>query len=154
MSIMDRFRKRNEKFASDFDKGDKTLPPAQRFARAHLHGRPAPPGDVPRPGDRRRARDPKPRRAASDDALRSLIISNRLLGTQQYAVIHRSDCGMLTFSNDDLRGSLPRIHAGPFRIWTSYPSPTSRRATGTTFGASGTTRSSQPTSRCRGGSTT
>jgi carbonic anhydrase len=108
MSIMDRFRKRNEKFASDFDKGDKTLPPAQRFARAHLHGRPAPPGDVPRPGDRRRARDPKRRRAASDDALRSLIISNRLLGTQQYAVIHRSDCGMLTFSNDDLRGKACR----------------------------------------------
>jgi carbonic anhydrase len=31
MSIMDRFRKRNEKFARDFDKGDKTLPPAQRL---------------------------------------------------------------------------------------------------------------------------
>jgi carbonic anhydrase len=43
---------------------------------------------------------------ASDDALRSLIISSRLLGTQEYAVIHHTDCGMLTFSNDDLQGKL------------------------------------------------
>ncbi|HUL69254.1 MAG TPA: carbonic anhydrase [Gemmatimonadales bacterium] len=37
------------------------------------------------------------------DALRSLVISQRLLGTQEVAVIHHTDCGMLTFSNDDLR---------------------------------------------------
>ena len=44
MSIMDRFRKRNEKFAGDFDKGDKTLPPAERLVvltcmDARLHPR-------------------------------------------------------------------------------------------------------------------
>ena len=43
---------------------------------------------------------------ASDDAVRSLIISSRLLGTNEFAVIHHTDCGMLTFSNDDLRGKL------------------------------------------------
>jgi carbonic anhydrase len=43
---------------------------------------------------------------ASDDALRSLIISSRLLGTDEYAVIHHTDCGMLTFTNDDLREKL------------------------------------------------
>jgi carbonic anhydrase len=43
---------------------------------------------------------------ASDDALRSLVISNRLLGTNEYLVIHHTDCGMLTFSNDDLRAKL------------------------------------------------
>jgi carbonic anhydrase len=43
---------------------------------------------------------------ASDDALRSLVISTRLLGTTEIAVIHHTDCGMLTFTNDDLRTKL------------------------------------------------
>ena len=43
---------------------------------------------------------------ASDDALRSLIISQQLLGTHEVVIIHHTDCGMLTFSNDDLRGTL------------------------------------------------
>jgi carbonic anhydrase len=42
----------------------------------------------------------------SDDALRSLVISSRLLGTNEFAVIHHTDCGMLTFTNDDLRSKL------------------------------------------------
>ena len=37
------------------------------------------------------------------DALRSLVISEQLLGTTEIVVIHHTDCGMLTFSNDDLR---------------------------------------------------
>jgi len=43
---------------------------------------------------------------ASDDALRSLIISQRLLGTNEVMVIHHTDCGMLTFTNDQLRDKL------------------------------------------------
>ena len=43
---------------------------------------------------------------ASDDAIRSLIISSHLLGTREYLVIHHTDCGMLTFSNEDLQGKL------------------------------------------------
>ncbi len=43
---------------------------------------------------------------ASDDAVRSLIISSQLLGTREFAVIHHTDCGMLTFTNDDLRSKL------------------------------------------------
>ncbi len=43
---------------------------------------------------------------ATDDALRSLVISHHLLGTQEAFVIGHSDCGMLTFSNDDLREAL------------------------------------------------
>ena len=43
---------------------------------------------------------------ASDDALRSLIISYKLLGTREFAVIHHTDCGMLTFTNDQLRDIL------------------------------------------------
>ncbi len=47
----------------------------------------------------------------TDDALRSLVISHWLLGTQEFAVLAHTDCGMLTFSNDDLRGKL-RDEAG------------------------------------------
>jgi carbonic anhydrase len=43
---------------------------------------------------------------ASDDAIRSLIISSHLLGTDEYVVIHHTDCGMLTFTNNDLRQKL------------------------------------------------
>lgn len=40
------------------------------------------------------------------DALRSIIISHKLLGTREIVVIHHTDCGMLTFSNEQLRGML------------------------------------------------
>ena len=39
----------------------------------------------------------------ASDALRSLVISQQLLGTEEVAVIHHTDCGMLTFTNDELR---------------------------------------------------
>jgi carbonic anhydrase len=106
MSIMDRFRKKNEKYAKDFDKGDKTLVPGYPLVvLTCMDARVQPEAflgmDV---GDAHVIRNAGGR--ASDDALRSLIISSRLLGTQEYAVIHHTDCGMLTFSNDDLRGKL------------------------------------------------
>ena len=40
---------------------------------------------------------------ASDDAIRSLVISYKLLGTREWFVIHHTDCGMLLFANDDMR---------------------------------------------------
>jgi carbonic anhydrase len=43
---------------------------------------------------------------ATEDALRSLIISYKLLNTREFMVIHHTDCGMLTFTNDQLRGKL------------------------------------------------
>ena len=43
---------------------------------------------------------------ASEDAIRSLVISQQLLGTNTVVVIHHTDCGMLTFSNADLRTKL------------------------------------------------
>ena len=43
---------------------------------------------------------------ASDDAIRSLTISQQLLGTNTVVVIHHTDCGMVTFSNEDLRKKL------------------------------------------------
>jgi carbonic anhydrase len=42
----------------------------------------------------------------SDDALRSLAISQNLLGTEEIVLIHHTDCGMLTFTDDELAGKL------------------------------------------------
>jgi len=44
--------------------------------------------------------------AATDDAIRSLAISQRLLGTEEIILIHHTDCGMLTFSEEAFRESL------------------------------------------------
>lgn len=43
---------------------------------------------------------------ASDDAIRSLVISHKLLGTNEWLVIHHTDCGMETFNNDTISGLL------------------------------------------------
>jgi carbonic anhydrase len=43
---------------------------------------------------------------SSDDAIRSLVISYKLLGTREWFVIHHTDCGMLLFTNDDMRSLL------------------------------------------------
>jgi carbonic anhydrase len=43
---------------------------------------------------------------ATEDAIRSLIISHTLLGTQEFMIINPTDCGMLTFKNDDLKTRL------------------------------------------------
>jgi carbonic anhydrase len=50
---------------------------------------------------------------ASDDAIRSLIISNELLGTREFVVINHTDCGMLTFKDSDLAERLERKFARP-----------------------------------------
>ena len=45
---------------------------------------------------------------ASDDAIRSLVISYKLFGTREWFVIHHTDCGMLTFTNDIMRDLLAK----------------------------------------------
>jgi carbonic anhydrase len=45
---------------------------------------------------------------ASEDAIRSLVISYKLLGTKEWFVIHHTDCGMLTFTNDIMRDLLSK----------------------------------------------
>jgi len=96
----------NERFASDFDKGKLPMPPARSVAvlacmDARLHPEKFLGLDI---GDAHVIRNAGGR--ASDDAIRSLIISSKLLGTREFLVIHHTDCGMLTFSNDELREKL------------------------------------------------
>ena len=44
----------------------------------------------------------------SDDAIRSLTISQRLLGTEEIILIHHTDCGMLTFTDDDVKAQITK----------------------------------------------
>ncbi len=106
MAIVDQFVKANTAFAKDFDKGDLPLPPAKQFVVLTCIDARLDPAKFLglAMGDAHVIRNAGGR--ASDDALRSMIISSRLLGTREYAVIHHSDCGMLLFTNDDLRSKL------------------------------------------------
>src|SRR5919204_4037238 len=106
MSTINELLKANEAFADTFDRGDLPMPPARRIAvltcmDARLHPATFLGLDI---GDAHVIRNAGGR--ASPDALRSLIVSQRLLGTGEVAVIHHTDCGMLTFTNEDLRAKL------------------------------------------------
>ncbi|MEI6355366.1 MAG: carbonic anhydrase [Methylococcus sp.] len=95
----------NQGYAATFTKGDLPLPPARGFAiltcmDARLH--PSKYAGLSE-GDAHVIRNAGGR--ASDDAIRSLVISHKLLGTQEFFVIHHTDCGMLLF-NDDIMGDL------------------------------------------------
>jgi carbonic anhydrase len=106
MSTLDEFLHANRQFAQTFDRGDLPMPPARKAAVVVCMDARLDPArflglDI---GDAHVIRNAGGR--ASDDAIRSLIISSRLLGTNAFAVVHHTDCGMLTFSNDDLREKL------------------------------------------------
>jgi carbonic anhydrase len=106
MAITDQLVQANQEYAETFDRGDLPMPPARRVAvvtcmDARLHPETFLGLDV---GDAHVIRNAGGR--ASDDAIRSLIISSHLLGTNEYVVIHHTDCGMLTFSNEDLQHKL------------------------------------------------
>ena len=102
MATFDEFLASNQSYADRFDRGDLPMPPARRVAiltcmDARLHPEKFLGLDV---GDAHVIRNAGGR--ASDDALRSLVISQRLLGTNEIVVIHHTDCGMMTFQNPDL----------------------------------------------------
>ena len=106
MSVAQEFQKANDAYASSFNKGDLPMPPARHVAvltcmDARLHPASFLGLEL---GDAHVIRNAGGR--ASDDAIRSLAISQQLLGTNEVVVIHHTDCGMLTFSNEDLRKKL------------------------------------------------
>jgi carbonic anhydrase len=106
MAELDTMLEANKQYAAGFDQGGLAMPPARSVAvvacmDARLHPEKFLGLNV---GDAHVIRNAGGR--ASDDAIRSLIISSRLLGTREFAVVHHTDCGMLTFSNGDLQGKL------------------------------------------------
>src|SRR4030088_3782313 len=87
-------------------KADLALPPARRFAILTCMDARLDPAKYAglREGDAHVIRNAGGR--ASDDAIRSLVISYKLLGTREWFVIHHTDCGMETFTDEIIRGLL------------------------------------------------
>src|SRR5437763_9774215 len=106
MAVVQEFLKANETYAANFQKGDLAMPPARHVAVLPCMDARIDPARALGLGigDAHVIRNAGGR--ASDDAVRSLIISSRLLGTREFVVVHHTDCGMLTFSNADLRAKL------------------------------------------------
>lgn len=108
-SVLDEVLEANERYAAGFgDKGKLALPPARRFAiltcmDARLH--PSRFAGLAE-GDAHVIRNAGGR--ASDDAIRSLVISYKLLGTREWFVIHHTDCGMELFTDDIIAGLLEK----------------------------------------------
>jgi carbonic anhydrase len=105
MPVVPEFLAANDQYASHFEKGDLPLPPARRVAVVVCMDARIDPAKALglEEGDAHVIRNAGGRAA---DALRSLAISHELLGTREIVVIHHTDCGMLTFSNDDIRQKL------------------------------------------------
>jgi carbonic anhydrase len=108
----------NQRYASDFgERGSLALPPARRFAVLTCMDARLDPSKFAglAEGDAHVIRNAGGR--ASDDAIRSLVISYKLLGTREFFVIHHTDCGMLFFTNEVIRGllanSLETAELGP-----------------------------------------
>ncbi|MDA0174566.1 carbonic anhydrase [Solirubrobacter taibaiensis] len=140
MTVTDDLLRNNEAYAASFEQGDLPLPPGKKLAvvacmdaRLDVHailGLEL--------GDAHVIRNAGG--VVTDDEIRSLAISQRLLGTEEIILIHHTDCGMLTFTDDafkrsiqdetgvkpewaaesfpdldeDVRQSIGRINASPF----------------------------------------
>jgi carbonic anhydrase len=106
MSTTDELLRNAASYASGFDKGDLPLPPARKVAvLACMDARLNPYGLLGlREGDAHVIRNAGG--VVTDDEIRSLAISQRLLGTEEIILIHHTDCGMLTFTDDDFKRSI------------------------------------------------
>ena len=106
MTVTDELVAANARYADGFDKGALPLPPARRVAVLACMDARLDPARVLglSEGDAHVIRNAGG--VASDDAIRSLTISQRLLGTQEIVVIHHTDCGMETFSDDQLKATI------------------------------------------------
>src|SRR5512136_313011 len=99
--ILGEVLKANGQYAASFgDKGKLAMPPARRFAILTCMDARLDPAKYAglSEGDAHVIRNAGGR--ASDDAIRSLVISHKLLGTNEWFVIQHTDCGMVTFTNE------------------------------------------------------
>jgi len=134
----------NSKYSENFgDKGKLALPPARRFAVVTCMDARLDPAKFAglAEGDAHMIRNAGGR--ASDDAIRSLVISYKLLGTREFFIIHHTDCGMQFFTNQVMRdllnksletaelgadgfhdvGKGPGSRAGEYIEWLTIPDP-------------------------------
>jgi len=96
----------NKRYAAGFSRGALPMPPARQVAVLTCMDARLDPAKFLglEEGDAHVVRNAGGR--ASDDALRSLVISYKLLGTREFIVVHHTDCGMLTFTSDRLQEML------------------------------------------------
>jgi carbonic anhydrase len=108
MAVIDELLGNAARYGEDFGKGGLPLPPAKRIAIvACMDARLNPYGLLGlSEGDAHVIRNAGG--VVTDDEIRSLAISQRLLGTEEIMLIHHTDCGMLTFSDDDFRRDVQR----------------------------------------------
>jgi len=108
MPEIEKIREANRSFAQHFDAGGLETPPVRRLVVLTCMDARLDPARFCglALGDAHVIRNAGGR--ASGDAIRSLIISSRLLGTSEFVVVHHTECGMLTFTDDDLRAKLNR----------------------------------------------
>jgi carbonic anhydrase len=107
MSVLDEVLSANDAYASSFGaRSELALPPARRFAILTCMDARLDPAKYAglAEGDAHVIRNAGGR--ASDDAIRSLVISYKLLGTQEWFVVHHTDCGMEFFTDAVMRGLL------------------------------------------------
>ena len=142
MSAIDDYLANNAKYAAGFSQGDLPMPPAKKIAIIACMDARLETGALLglEKGDAHVIRNAGC--VVTEDVIRSLTISQRLLGTREIMLIHHTDCGMLTFTDaelkksiqeetgirpsfamdafsdldDDVRQSIARIHASPFVV--------------------------------------
>jgi carbonic anhydrase len=122
VSTTDDLLKNNESFAQSFDKGDLPLPPARKIAivacmDARLNPYPILGLEL---GDAHVIRNAGG--VITDDEIRSLAISQHLLGTEEIMLIHHTDCGMLTFNDQEFAGKLEE-ETGQRPDWDAHSFP-------------------------------
>ena len=109
MPVLQEVLNANNAYAANFGaRSQLTIPPARRFAILTCMDARLDPAKYAglSEGDAHVIRNAGGR--ASDDAIRSLVISYKLLGTQEWFVVHHSDCGMLLFDDETMSGLLEK----------------------------------------------
>lgn len=108
MTVIDEVLKTHEAYAREFGLGDLPMPPARKLAVVACMDARLTVEEVLglKTGDAHIIRNAGG--IVTDDALRSLIISHHLLGTREFMIINHTDCGMLTFDDEDLKARLRR----------------------------------------------
>ena len=106
MTVTDELLRNADRYAAKFDKGDLPMPPAKHVAVvACMDARLNPFGVLGlQEGDAHVIRNAGG--VVTDDVIRSLAISQRLLGTREIILIHHTDCGMLTFKDDEVKAQI------------------------------------------------
>jgi carbonic anhydrase len=118
MSVTDQLLENSRRYADSFDKGDLPLPPGKKVAVvACMDARLIPTRVLGlEEGDAHVIRNAGG--VITDDEIRSLAISQNLLGTEEIILLHHTDCGMLTFTDEEFKAQM-RDATGQEPSWNS-----------------------------------